>query len=349
MVFLATEELDRAIGLALAIDRSGTGTQIIALDRTCDPSVLVEIMRAGIREFLPLPINPSRLAEAVARVTDVLVRKPLAFKSTEEVFSFLPAKPGDGTSTVALNASAAIARRSGGRTLIVDFDLNLGMISFLLKITNGRSVLDAVSVADALDNTIWDNLVLKRDDLDVLCSGRLDSRNTLNPAQAEKVLYFVKRTYDSICLDLSGNMEPYSIELLHHSKEIFVVCTTDVPSLHFARAKTEFLRSAGFEERVSVLLNRSEKRSAFSIRDVEDLLGARVRFSFMNDPKRVSKAMEAGTYVDPKSDLGRQFEAFAECLVGPRTSEAQAAPRRRFVEYFAIVPSAYHAIEEKRR
>jgi pilus assembly protein CpaE len=349
MVFLTTEELDRAIGLALAIDRSGTGTQVIAVDRSCDPNVLVEIMRAGIREFLSLPIDSERLAEALARVADVLARKPLAFKSTEEVYSFLPAKPGDGTSTVALNASAAIARRSRGRTLIVDFDLNLGMISFLLKITNGRSVLDAVSVADTLDSAIWDNLVLKRDELDVLCSGRLDARNTLNPAQVEKVLYFVKRTYDSICLDLSGNMEPYSIEILHHSKEIFVVCTSDIPSLHFARAKTEFLRSAGFEDRISVLLNRSEKRSAFSIKDVEDMLGARVRFSFMNDPKRVSKAMEEGTYVDPKSELGRQFDAFADCLVGPKAADSQAAPKRRFVEYFAIVPSTYHAIEEKRR
>ncbi len=348
MVFLCTEDLPRAIGLAFAIDRTGTGTQVVAVDRACDPQALVEIMRMGVREFLPIPLDPVRLAEAVERIGEVLERKPLAFTSTDEVFSFLPAKPGDGTSTVALNVSSAIARQSTGRTLIADFDLNLGMVSFLLKITNGRSVLDAIAMADSLDDSVWDNLVLKRDDLDVLCSGRFDPASVLEASQVEKVLYYIRRTYQAICLDLSGNMEPYSMELLRQSKQIFLVCTPDIPSLHFARSKTEFLRNVGLGERVSVLLNRSERRSAFSVGDVEELLGARVRFSFMNDPRRVSKAMSAGTCVDPKSALGGQFEAFAEGLTGPRAAESQPLSKRRFVEYFAIVPSTYHAVEEKR-
>ena len=72
------------------------------------------------------------------RIAEVLARKPLAFTATDDVFSFLPAKPGDGTSTVALNVSHAIARKSQTRTLIANFDLNLGMVSFLLKISNGN-------------------------------------------------------------------------------------------------------------------------------------------------------------------------------------------------------------------
>ncbi len=349
VVFLGTEDLDRAIGLALAVDRSGTGTQVVAVDKTCDPQALVAIMRAGIREFLPLPLRPGLLRSAVDRIAEVLQRKPLAFVSTDEVFSFLPAKPGDGTSTIALNASAAIARRSTGRTLLGDFDLNLGMVSFLLKITNGRSVIDAVGFAERLDDTVWDNLVLKRDDLDVLCSGRLDPGNVLNPSDVESVLHYARRSYSAICLDLSGNMEPYSMALLRQSKEIFLVCTLEIPSLHFARTKAEFLRASGLGERLSVLLNRSEKRSAFSIQNVEEMLGARVRCTFLNDPRRVSKAMEAGTCVEPKSELGRQFEAFAEGLAGPQTVAPQPTAKRRFVEYFAIVPSSYHTVEEKRR
>jgi|HubBroStandDraft_5_1064220.scaffolds.fasta_scaffold135746_1 pilus assembly protein CpaE len=352
LVFLSTEDAYRAITLALAVDHSGIGTQIVAAGEPCDPQILLEIMRAGIREFVPIPIDSRRLTEAVARVSEVLSRKPLAFHSTDAVYSFLPAKPGDGTSTVVLNTGCCLARRPNHRTLIADFDLNLGMVSFLLKITHGHSVLDAVRLADRLDEDVWNGLITKREDLDVLCSGRLTPGNTLDSSKVEDVLHFAKRFYSSICLDFSGNMEPYCIKLLQQSKEIFVVCTSDVPSLHFARAKIQFLREAGLEQRASVLLNRSDRRNLFSAKDSEKLLGMPVRFTFSNDARRVSHAMRAGTSIEPKCELGRQFEAFVKNLTGEAPDAAAAAPeaqKKRFIEYFAVVPSTYHVDSVKRR
>lgn len=226
------------------------------------------------------------------------------------------------------------------------------MVSFLLKITHGHSVLDAVRLADRLDEDVWNGLITKREELDVLCSGRLTPGNSLDPSKVEDVLHFAKRFYSTICLDFSGNMEPYCIKLLHQSKEIFVVCTSDVPSLHFARAKIQFLREAGLEERVSVLLNRSDRRNLFSTRDSEKLLGMPVRFVFSNDARRVSHAMRAGASIEPKCELGRQFETFAKSLTGEALESRAAAPeaqRKRFIEYFAVVPSTYHVDSVKRR
>jgi pilus assembly protein CpaE len=345
IVFLGIEDTQRALGLALAIDRAGTGAQVIVLSSACDEQVLVESMKVGIREFLSLPVDPDRLNEAVCRITEVLERRPLKFRSSDAVFSFLPAKPGDGASTVALNVCAAIARRSEGQTLLADFDLNLGMVSFLLKITNGHSVLDALNIADHMDDSVWDNLVLQRDNMDVLCSGRLEPRNEVDLSPAEKILHFARRAYSNICLDLSGNMEPFTMALLSQSREIFVVCTSDIPSLHFARAKAQFLREAGFGDRASVIINRSGLLSQFSIGELEKLVGLRVRFSFLNDPKCVSNAMHAGTSVNPKSGLGRQFETLAESLVGIEVPSAPATRKRRFIEYFAVVPSSRQAAE----
>jgi hypothetical protein len=111
-------------------------------------------MQVGIREFLWLPLNPDRLNEAVCRIADIRERKPPAFKSTDALLSFLPAKPGDDASTVALNVSSAIACLSQGKTLRTDFDLSLGIVSFLLKITNGYSVLNALDVVDGATTSV---------------------------------------------------------------------------------------------------------------------------------------------------------------------------------------------------
>ena len=340
IVFLGIEDTRCALGLALAIDRAGTGAQVVVLSDARDPQVLLESMKVGIREFLSLPLDPDRLNEAVCRITEMLERKPLAFKSTDAVFSFLPAKPGDGASTVTLNICAAIARRAHGETLLADFDLNLGMVSFLLKITNGHSVLDALNVMDRMDETVWDNLVLQRDNMDVLCSGRLEPRNEVDLSPAEKILHFARRCYSTICLDLSGNMEPFSMSLLSQSREIFIVCTPDIPSLHFARSKAQFLRESGFGERTSIVINRTGLNTHFSLAEIERLVGLPVRFSFPNDPGCVSSAMSEGTSVSPKSGLGRQFGLFAASMVQTDTGPPPATRKRRFIEYFALVPSS---------
>jgi pilus assembly protein CpaE len=347
IVFLGTENIRRALELALAIDRAGTGTQVVALSSAREPQVLVECMQVGIREFLSLPLDPDRVYQTVCRITDVLERKPLAFKSTDAVFGFLPAKPGDGASTVAVNVSSAIARRSSGKTLLADFDLNLGMVAFLLKITNGHAILNAIDVAERMDDALWNNLVLNRDNLDVLCSGKLEPRSDIDPSLAEKVLHFARRSYSSICIDLSGSMEPFSLALLAQCREIFLVCTSDVPSLHFARAKVQLLRESRLLDRASVVINRSAIRSPFSIDDMEKVLGLRLRLSLQNDPRRVSNAMREGTYVDPKSGLGRQFETLAASLVGLDSPSTTVSRKRRFIEHFAIVPSDL-ASEKKR-
>jgi len=348
IVFLGTEDFARTIRLAVAVDRAETGAQVVVVGDVRDQQVLMEGMQAGIREFLPLPIDNRRLNETMCRILEILERKPLTFKSTDAVFSFLPAKPGDGASTVAVNVCSAIARRSQGKTLLADFDLNLGMVSFLLKVTNGRSVLDALSVIDNMDDALWGNIVLKRDNMDVLCSGRLEPTNEIDLSPAEKVLQFARRAYTTVCLDLSGNMEPFTLALLNQSKEIFVVCTTDLPSLHFARAKAQFLRESGYSDRSSVVINRSQLRNPFSIGELEKVLGLRVRFSLPNDPRCVSDAMCEGTPVKSKSGLGRQFDTFAESLIGMEAAPSRAN-KRRFIDFFAIDPSGYDAATQKRR
>jgi pilus assembly protein CpaE len=347
IVFLGTEDIARTLRLALAIDRAETGAQVVVVGNFSDQQVLIESMQVGIREFLTLPLDGRRLTETVARIIEILERKPLTFKSTESVFSFLPAKPGDGASTVAVNVSAAIARRSQGKTLLADFDFNLGMVSFLLKMTNGRTALDALGLVDSLDEDLWNNIVLKRDNLDVLCSGRLEPTSEVDLSAAEKILHYARRAYGTVCLDLSGSMEPFTLALLSQSKEIFVVCTTDLPSLHFARAKAQFLRDSGYVDRASVIINRSQLRTPFSIEELEKVLGLRVRFSLPNDPRCVSGAMRAGTPVDPKSSLGRQFELFVESIVGETGSKPER--KRRFIDFFAIIPSDYENESQKRR
>jgi pilus assembly protein CpaE len=169
-------------------------------------------MRAGIREFLAPPFNRQGVLELTARLRDTAEKKPPSVESTDMVFSFLPSKAGVGASTIALNTACALSRVPKTNVLLADFDLNCGMQRFMLRLDHAYSLVDAVEHAARMDENLWPQLVASMGSLDVLHSGRMNPDFRVEPAQIRHLIEFVRRNYRAACIDLSGNMEKYSIE-----------------------------------------------------------------------------------------------------------------------------------------
>jgi pilus assembly protein CpaE len=295
-------------------------------------------MRLGIREFLAYPFDRKSVVDAVNRAGELLSKNPLSVDATDLVYSFLPSKAGVGTSTIALNAAVAASQLKGTKVFLSDFDLNSGMIRFMLKLQNHHSVIDAAERSVDIDENFWPQLVTGIGSLDVLHAGTLNPNFRMEAAQVRNLLDFARRNYKVICADLSGNLEKYSIELMHESKKIFLVCTPEIPSLHLAREKFHYLRTLDLGDRVSVLLNRCQKRPLISPSQVEELLGLPVHMTFSNDYQGVNKAMSEGKPVDSGSELGRQCAALAGSMLERKVTDGPES-KRRFVEYFSLVPT----------
>ncbi len=296
IVFLSVESPRRALPIAAAIEVQAPGTQVLAMSRSANPDALMETMRAGIR------------------AEQVLEHKPAAIESTDAVFAFLPSKPGVGCSTIALNSSMMLSQLPDTKTLLADFDLNCWMIGFMLQMDSPYSIVSAVENAHELDETLWPKLVTSIGEMDVLTAGKLVPGSRIEAVQIRYLLEFARRHYKAICLDLSGILEKFSVEILHEARQIFLVCTPEVPSLHLAREKMHFLRSLDLQSRVRVLLNRLQRRSLIPVAEVEKILGAPVYMTFPNDYLGVHKALTAGKHVSPASELGQGFHALAEAM-----------------------------------
>jgi len=326
VVFLSVENSRPALAVAASIEAHVPGTQVVAIGRTVQREALLETMRAGIREFLGLPFEAEAVDQMVARVSEIVQRKPPAIESTDRVLSFLPSKPGVGCSTIALNTSIMLAQLPDTKTLLADFDLNCGMIAFMLQMDATHSVVTAAENAHQMDETLWPKLVGSFGELDVLPAGKLAPGHRIDGLQIGHLIEFARRHYQAICLDLSGILEKYSVELLHESKEIFLVCTPEVPSLHLAREKLHFLRSLELETRVKVLLNRAQRRSLIPVSEVEKILSVPVYMSFPNDYLGVHRALTTGKHVSPASELGAGFVALAAAI---RHGEPPKPPARQ--------------------
>jgi pilus assembly protein CpaE len=333
MVFLSVESIDKAQEVVKLLNAEAENIQVIAIHSRVDAELLRQSMRAGVRDFLAEPFERKAILEAVVTVKALIERNPPAPDTTGQIFAFLPSKAGVGTSTIALNVSAALARRPNTHVLLSDFDLNSGMMRFMLKLKNEYSVIDAVENALRVDEHLWPQLVTSIDALDVLHAGRVNPSLRVEAAQIRALIDFARRNYQALCFDLSGNLERYSLEIMQDCKRILMVCTQEISSLHLAREKIAFLRTFDLDSRVSVILNRSLKKAVISKEQVEQLLGMPVLATFPNDYLRVNRSLTEGKWVDPDSDLGKAFVAFATELVERRV---QRERRKKFLEFFAL-------------
>jgi Flp pilus assembly CpaE family ATPase len=190
-----------------------------------------------------------------------------------------------------------------------------------------------------MDENLWPQLVTTVQGLDVLHAGRLNPNYRIDPSQIGSLMAFMRRTYQVLCFDLSGNLEKYSLELMQESKRILLVCTGEIPSLHLAREKMVFLKDQGLSARIAVVLNRMHKNPLFSKDQVEDLLGVPVVRVFANDYQAVNRAVETGKVLEPDSELGKSFADFAAQLMDQPGAKADPA-KRRFLEFLRPVTTA---------
>jgi pilus assembly protein CpaE len=346
MVFLSFESLDKAQETVRILEKEVEGIQITAIHRVCDALALQETMRAGVREYVEFPFERQSVIDSVRHTASLLEQQAANYQGTTHIFSFFPSKAGAGTSTLALNVSAALARRPYTRVLLTDLDLNSGVIRFLLKVKNEFSVLDAVARSNVIDENLWPQLVTSIDQMDVLHSGCVNPNLRLESAQIRHLIQFMSRSYDALCFDLSGNLEGYSLDVMRESRRIWLVCTPELASLHLALEKLQFLKTIDLDSRVGVILNRVHKRAVFGTAQVEKLLGVPVIATMANDYHSVNRSTASGSIVDPMSELGKEYELFASSLmegVSPLKHEAAVGRqphtgerKKQFLDFFSV-------------
>lgn len=337
IVFLSIDSMELAIRIAGQIEQIVPGCQVIAVGRSCDAETLMMVMRAGIREFVAYPFDRRQVWESILHADQCLAKRPVMMQASDLVYSFLPAKPGVGATTLALNAS--MSAQADGGVLLLDFDLNCGMTRFLLKLDPGHSIVDALEHASQMDEQLWPQLVQKCGGVDVLHSGVAKPDIRIQSLQVQHLMEFARRNYKVICADLSGNLEKYSLEVMHESKQVFLVCTPELAVLHLAREKMQYLQGLDLSGRVSILLTRYTKKSEVTPQQVEEIVGAPVQMTFPNDYARVTEAIREGRVIDTACELGRQCQALGQMMASKKAPDA--TKRRRFVEYFTLTPARF--------
>ena len=116
----------------------------MAYSANADMKRAVHFMRAGVREFFTLPLDPTEVSAALTRASIPSRRRRRRMnKKTGKLFVFLGSKGGCGVTTLASNFALALAQERDGNTLLIDLGLPLGDVAINLGMVTEYSVVTA--------------------------------------------------------------------------------------------------------------------------------------------------------------------------------------------------------------
>jgi pilus assembly protein CpaE len=310
-------DLDQACELIRSVSALNLRIHVVGLHVRNDSDAILRSLRSGASEFLYAPFDVQTQNEAVARLHRLLQPGPAEQAEPGTIVAFSSAKPGSGASTLAAQAAFALRRTTSKRVLLADFDLMGGMIGFYLKLTNTKSLLDALQIIERLPEGGWDACVAAADGVDILPAPEAPYAGPVDAARLHAVLEYARMNYDWVVIDLPVVFQRLSLMTISESDRAFLVSTPELPSLHLARKAVHLLDQLGFpKERFQIVMNRIDRRDEIAGSDIERLVNCAIDARIPNDYFSLHRAVTLGQPVDGHSELGKAIENLANRLSG---------------------------------
>jgi pilus assembly protein CpaE len=298
-----------------------TGIVIVA---SLDPVLMLEAMRAGVTECITEPLNRADLEAAIARV---VAQRPMGAKAGQ-VFAFLGAKGGVGTTTVAVNVAAALAQIYPNETLLMDLHLTNGDASVFLGAEAPFSMVDALDNAHRLDEAFFRKLVIRtKSGVDLLASSARALAAPVDIRRLRGLVEFAASHYRFVVLDVP-RFDAAVVDALEAAARIVIVVNQELATVRNASRVITALRRRYGEKKVSVVVGRSDRLAEIGCEDVERAVGGAVKQTFPSDYRLAQHALNKGRPIslDNHNELSASFRRFARQLTGTPEERAPDQP-----------------------
>lgn len=324
LLFLDLTELKQPPESVIKILKSvPSDPMIIALSDRAEPEMILAAMRAGANEFLYPPLEPA-LRKAIERLAAERARLASGVSAQGKTLAFLSAKGGCGATTVACHVAVELQRVTGKEVLLADFDIDGGIVGFLMKAKSEYSIIDAVRNINRLDLTYFKALVSNgHARLEVISAPPTGAARAIgDPEPFRYVLRFMRTAYDWTIVDFGRSLNAFTASLMPDIDDLFLLTTLDLPALHQSKRLVEALGDLGYgRDRLHIIVNRSPKRPDITGAELERVLGAPIFDVLPNSYPELHEAYSEGNLLPPGSELGKALAGTAAKVAGVRLQE----------------------------
>ncbi len=326
---------DRALVLMEKLRTSSPECAILAVSKSTDGQLILKTIRAGAKEFLPLPIDVEELHVALERVmlskfgsgTDGRARGC-------RMIAVAGATGGVGCTSIAVNIGCNLAMRPENSVALVDLDLALGDADVFLDSIPDYSLVDVTENVGRLDfHLLRKSLTKHSSGLYLLPRPvQLQDLELITPESLRKVCGLLRASFSHIVMDVSKSYSQVDLTAMELSNEIVLIVQLDLPCLrNMVRLLMSLQQMDNIRDKVKVVVNRVGLESGqISLKKARETIGREVFFQIPNDYRTMVEMRNNGQPLieqAPKAAITLAVQQLTDLLAGAEVISTEVSEK----------------------
>jgi pilus assembly protein CpaE len=330
-----------AIDLIQKLTQANPGTVVVAASKTYDSDLILKVIRAGAREFLTLPAEPTEVLDMITRLTRGRGESLSTTSQAPRIITVTGAAGGVGSTTIAVNLAGTLAAAANQETILVDLDLFFGAVDACLDIIPDHTLAHVTQNFERLDITLLKRSIPRHSSgLYVLPHPvTMQEAAAIDPDTLRRLFGMLRASFDTVVIDTSKGLQSSDFTAFELSDVIIVVIQLELLCLrNTARLISLFREFDGLAERVKLIANRSRSTgSEISQKKAEETLKMPISWEIPNAFRIFQEARIKGVPVCDCARSSRPHQAFLEiarALRPPSQGQATKPKRGLFAAFF---------------
>jgi pilus assembly protein CpaE len=235
-------------------DACVAGTKVIVIGNANDVAIYRELLFRGISDYAVAPLDPLAIISLISRVY-----QDSGTSRFGRVLAFVGASGGAGSSTIAQNVAATIARSYGCSVIFADLDLPFGTAGLGFDLNPSETISQALSDGSRLDDILLERLLTKHEEhLQVLTApGNLDHSHDLAEDAFERVLDVAQANASFVIVDVPRLWTSWVKKTLLTADEVIVTALPNLASFRNVKNLMEMLKKVRLnDEPPKLVLNQ---------------------------------------------------------------------------------------------
>lgn len=306
------------------VTREHPQLQVIMLCDDDSKAWLMQAMRVGVREVLPLNPSPAELTSSLQRWSGhpLSPQPALADKGQAQgqVVVFMGCKGGTGTSFVAANMAWLTATDFERHSLFIDLDLQSGDASFYLSSGTPKNDLsDLTRQIDRLDAQLLSSClhpVTERLDL-LAAPDSPQEAMRITPQAMAQILALARQSHQDVVVDVGRTLNAVTLQALDMADQMAIVMHNTTPDVRDAQRLVKTLLALGYrQDRLRLIVNRYVPDGWVSLKELEKAVGIPVSHTLPDNPRWVGESVHWGKPLALVNNRNALIQALRDTTAG---------------------------------
>lgn len=307
------EKLD----LILKVSQQCPNCKILALSDNPTVDLIIRIMRAGAKEFVPIPILKNEFFDSLNKIISQFEEPKKNNKC--KIISVFSNKGGIGKTSLATNLALELSKITKESVALIDMNFQMGDITTFLDLKPSFNISYMLENIDKINETFLLSTLekYKNSSLYILADPPyFKQADNIQPKQITKLFNTLKETFSYIIVDAEASFDGKNIAALDNSDLILLVTVANIPALRNTQRCLELFEKLGYDKnKTQIVVNRYMENDEIKEDDVEKVLSKSVYWKIPNNYFALMTAINKGvpvSSINANTNIAQSYRDLAQ-------------------------------------